>query len=496
MSEVTIQSLIQTAQNMGLSNLSKVWNDTYIHSTQAPHVRITILGEFNHGKSSLMNALIGQNILPSGMTPTTQVDTWMYFGANHKKVVASHMGTLVKTWTWDDWCKLSVKKISDFIKTASVDRLEIHIDDTPFDTDCVFIDTPGLNEASLARESYLSRYLTNADVVIFILDANQALTRTEQNVFHQLAKNLTSQQRLLVINKCDRLEANEWLEICHYVEEALAQDMANERFYMVSARHKEIGDWQDLLDELHQRIQTLKLGSQEAAQKRAIREMSLILEGCSMVLDALSQMPSQARPQSTETNLSTQKLADIVSHFSTEIQRLETQTFSDLERFKTDFIKAMPRELDKAQLEDIEKWFESFIDEEFCQYARSYIRRITESLSCVLQELCAKLQIGDIPFVDVTFPMESLEYLMAHAVPTGAFEATQGLNLWQLPIPLPPMAERPRRESLKNMAQKAIELRTEQYQNAFHDFFNHQNDVWSTVVRECGYSFSEMLAQK
>lgn len=488
-SDLTIQSLIDSAQEKGLSMLVRTWQSLYADGLNIPGVRVVILGEFNHGKSSIINALIGEKVLPCGMTPTTQVDTWIRFGSKQNKVTASRAGNTVLTWDWQEWIKLLPKKLNESLKTTSADRIEIDLKSEKFDPCCIFIDTPGLNEASLSRESYLSRYLTNADLVIFVLDANQALTRTEQNVFMEMAESLTPQQRCLIINKCDRLDESAWLEICAYVESALARDFANERFYMVSARDESIGDWQDLMHDLKHRIQTIQSGSREAAQSRVIREMQLLLEGCSILADAKA---GSQQPFAEEIQLSTQNIADIVRDISGDLKRMERQYIADLERFKLDFLRAMPRELDKAQLEDIEKWFEPFIDEEFSQFVRTQIRRMTESLNQMLADMCQNIRLGEISFDKTTYSLEAIEHIPA--IPTGAFENSRGLSLWQLPIPslLPPIAERPRREAFKTMAQKAIEKRSEQYQNAFASFFKHQHDVWCTVVREYGNCLSHL----
>jgi ribosome biogenesis GTPase A len=50
---------------------------------------IAVLGEFKRGKSTLVNALIGRELLPSGVVPLTTVATEVHFGTGPSTVVFS-----------------------------------------------------------------------------------------------------------------------------------------------------------------------------------------------------------------------------------------------------------------------------------------------------------------------------------------------------------------------------------------------------------------------
>ncbi len=491
------EELIQFARTMGLSRLADTWQSCEASLLQN-QVRVVILGEFNHGKSSLLNALIGEAVLPFGVTPTTQLDTWIAFGCEKKRVSAFSGGECVQVWDWDEWMRLSNRCMPEILKDKLVDRLSIELDSDKFDNSCIFIDTPGLNEAFLARESYLQRYLNRADLLVFVLDANQALTHMEQTVIREFSSVLASEQCILVINKCDRLDDEEWLEVCHYVEQSLAPVTGDERFYMVSARKQKVGDWQEMLQRIRDGILTRKLGHEFDAMDRQNAEMALILEGFLMIWKALEKLPAESlenlKKGSVKT-LNAAELAGVLQGISTEMNRLNRQTGCDIGRFKTDFLKAMPRELDKSSINSIEKYFEDFIDENYVQFADSIKNRLKENISDVVMRALKELMPDEFPQLVYDIELEEVDKVGRNVVSTGAFDLSNSLGIWKLPLPslITARAERSRREALKSMSEKAISIRAEQYSLAFGNSLSHLHNVITALFRENGLQLNNYV---
>jgi len=59
------------ADEVGMATLSKDLGGTRIPKLEEERFALVVLGEFNHGKSTFVNALCGAPILPAGITPTT-----------------------------------------------------------------------------------------------------------------------------------------------------------------------------------------------------------------------------------------------------------------------------------------------------------------------------------------------------------------------------------------------------------------------------------------
>src|SRR5438477_586030 len=65
------QQLADVADRVGMTTLSRDIRTTRIPKLEAERFHLVVLGEFNHGKSTFVNALLGADILPTGITPTT-----------------------------------------------------------------------------------------------------------------------------------------------------------------------------------------------------------------------------------------------------------------------------------------------------------------------------------------------------------------------------------------------------------------------------------------
>src|SRR5262244_2920148 len=66
-----LQQLAELADSVGMITLARDIRTTRIPKLESERFHLVVLGEFNHGKSTFVNALLGADVLPTGITPTT-----------------------------------------------------------------------------------------------------------------------------------------------------------------------------------------------------------------------------------------------------------------------------------------------------------------------------------------------------------------------------------------------------------------------------------------
>jgi len=134
---------------------------------------IVIAGEFNAGKSALINALLGQKVLAEGATPTTS------------------RVTLVK---WGEEPAEQIVDESFAIYTYPLELLrEVNI-----------VDTPGTNAIIRRHERLTDEFVPRSDLVLFVTSADHPLTESERQFLERI---LTWGKKIVfVLNKADVLE--------------------------------------------------------------------------------------------------------------------------------------------------------------------------------------------------------------------------------------------------------------------------------------------------
>jgi small GTP-binding protein len=175
-----------------------------LHNTQSLHFltdlnlqstfSVAIAGEFNAGKSTIVNALLGSSLLESGSLPTTDTIT----------IVAANQ--LSKR---DD---KATESVDDDAATNNLPLgVSLHsMQDLPLLQDLTFIDTPGTNSAWIDHTERTLRLLPSADLILFVTSADRPFSDSERS----LLKNIQAYRKsiVIVINKMDILEENGYTE--------------------------------------------------------------------------------------------------------------------------------------------------------------------------------------------------------------------------------------------------------------------------------------------
>lgn len=156
---------------------------------------IALVGEFNAGKSTLLNAIIGEEVAPVGILPTTAHTCFVRYGPRKSAQIVYRDGRKKE---------VSLDEAKQQMKTdaAEVDHLQVFYPHPDLRL-VEFWDTPGFNALEDAHEETATRALQEAEGILWVLDANQALSQTE---FSQIEKVNAGEERLVVLlNKIDRL---------------------------------------------------------------------------------------------------------------------------------------------------------------------------------------------------------------------------------------------------------------------------------------------------
>jgi len=160
---------------------------------------VTVMGEFNSGKSTFVNALLGEEVAPMGITPTTATINVLRYGRERAGRVVYRDGQS-RTVGWD-----KVPALLRGLDPAEVSRIRVVEVLYPLEVlqRVNVVDTPGLNSILPEHEAVAREFIAQADAVIWLFTVDQAGKASELEALTSIRS--AGKQILGVLNKIDRL---------------------------------------------------------------------------------------------------------------------------------------------------------------------------------------------------------------------------------------------------------------------------------------------------
>lgn len=178
---------------------------------------IAIMGEFSAGKSTFVNALLGEAVAPMGVLPTTTTINVFRRGSTGGARVHYRDGRIATLVANDVHAFLHGL---DGSEAARIRHVEIERTGERMGEAAV-VDTPGLNALDAFHEQVAREFLDEADAVVWLFSATRSGAATEVGMLKSLRAG--GRQVLGVLNKVDTLEDAEKAELGDYLREQLGE---------------------------------------------------------------------------------------------------------------------------------------------------------------------------------------------------------------------------------------------------------------------------------
>jgi len=168
-----------------IANLAEEFNDNQITDdarSAAERIAegrffVACVGQFKRGKSTLLNALIGEPILPSGVIPVTAVPTILRFGERRRARVRLRSG---------GWADIGVGDIEEYVSEArnpenrkEVAALEVFVPSLLLREGMCFVDTPGLGSVFAGNTAATHAFLPHIDAAIVVIGTDPPIAGDE-----------------------------------------------------------------------------------------------------------------------------------------------------------------------------------------------------------------------------------------------------------------------------------------------------------------------------
>lgn len=222
-----IEEILQKAKNKNIPASHKLLQDRL----KNPKSFVCFIGETSSGKSTIINGLFNQYLLPTDAIPTTGTITQIYShtktGKKESKFFKMSRKLSLSKIDRKSFEKLSVKPDTDtkylYVETKAPDKKY---------TGFLIVDTPGFNSVITEHEEVLIDFMPQSDVIVFTVDYRIGFLQPHKDfmeLIYDILKEIDEEiPILLAINRCPNgatLDNKRVLEISKHASDTIKRDL-------------------------------------------------------------------------------------------------------------------------------------------------------------------------------------------------------------------------------------------------------------------------------
>lgn len=171
--------------------------------------KIIVVGDFKRGKSTLINALLGEDVAPTSVTPETLTINHISYGETPRaEMILEDTKRVVLEQE-----ELTRDALSNILAQvpSPVRYLDIR-SNAEILKEITIIDTPGLGELDHSFDAQISEYLVHADAILYVISAGAPFSSAEQSFLSTYVLPQNFSRIFLIVNMADFLETEENIE--------------------------------------------------------------------------------------------------------------------------------------------------------------------------------------------------------------------------------------------------------------------------------------------
>ena len=265
-----------------LSNNTKELEKIIEHKEENT-LTVAVVGQFKRGKSTLINSIMGQEILPVGIVPLTSIITRIKYGENFQITIY-----------YNDGKKINIDKeeLSEYVSEAGnpnnikeVNFVDIQIKCDLLQDGLTLVDTPGIGSMNKQNTDVANDFIKKSDAVIFLLSVDSPMNELEYN-YLEYTKNYV-QKFYFTVNKIDLLEEKDLNDYCNYCQGLIQKMFENDEIILHRISAKNPQTIQKLLETIKS---DFKMNRQNILDESIKIKIHYFLNKCLEQIDLYSKM--------------------------------------------------------------------------------------------------------------------------------------------------------------------------------------------------------------
>lgn len=329
-----LQRLAELARELG-SDRVREEASSLAERTAEGRFYVACLGQFKRGKSTLLNAFLGDRILPTGVLPLTTVPTVVRYGNSRRVRVRFEAGT---------WTDIPPEKLPEYVSeelnpenAKGVFGVEVFSPSPLLAQGMCFVDTPGLGSVFAGNTAATQAFIPHIDAAIVVIGADPPITGEELVLAGNIGRHAAN--FVVVLNKSDRTSEDERRIAKAFAAKMLEKQLHRpvNRIYEVSAeqqlKNQDFShDWPELVTALQKLVRESGRDLVRTAGERGLRRLS---EELSTIIS--EEREALMRPLE-ESELRIQRLRQTISEAETSLRDVSYLFTSEEHRLSDKFL--------------------------------------------------------------------------------------------------------------------------------------------------------------
>jgi len=391
---LAVSDLGSLADSVGARSVAARVRDGLIAKLEADRFNLVVVGEFNHGKTTLVNALLGANVLPVGVTPTTAVIHEISWADIPSAKTEYESGEL-RDIPFEEVRLFALGNPTPSPDPGPVRALHVRYPAPLLRDHINLVDTPGVNDLSLQRADITYKYIPQSDAVLFLLDAGQLLTASERIFLQEKLLGQSRDKIVFVVTKKDILSPSELDDVMKYARDNLLPLVPAAPVFAVSAEQamesRPDSGLPELMNHLNQYLSEergrilLDNALGEAINVCKLLDKGIVARrrGLQMSLEEISR-----RIDTVERELAGQQktIEQRRSAIREEVAGIKAWARRDLEHLVADVSAQIPGIVEKSTVDDLKGHLGPFLERAFRDWAQAETREIAEALEALAEK--------------------------------------------------------------------------------------------------------------
>jgi len=342
---------------------------------------VACVGQFKRGKSTLLDALVGEELLPTGVVPVTTVPTVLRYGIQRTaRVLVEGTWKAIRPEDLDQYVSEELNPENKKL----IEGVEVFLASPLLASGMCLVDTPGIGSVFSGNTEATKDFIPQIDAAILVVGADPPISGEELALIEAVGANVD--HIVVVLNKMDRVSLHERQQAGAFATKMLATRLKKpvERIYEVSALNRLKGsgnndDWETLIQDLQRLASKSGQDMTRAAAERGLRRFSEFLrrsmdERVRALEEPLESSEQRIANLRQTVSQAEQSLRDLGALFSAEQMRLSNVLLARRKQFLREVFPTALQEL-QQEISSVTTTFGPALRRELMLIAQGVARR-------------------------------------------------------------------------------------------------------------------------